>query len=94
MKNTIINIDFKGYIQVAFKDLKIINIENEVIDLSQLKPKQVIKGIKSGLYFIQFVENYDIALDGETDLEASIEEEEEGQDRKSYTDDQDRENYT
>ncbi len=76
---TTINIDFSGFIQVEFNDLKLTRINNESgklepIDITTITPEQAIEGIKQGNYFIQFMDNYKEALDGEETLEASIEE--------------------
>lgn len=74
-----INIDYRGFIQVDYNDLKIQKIGEEGhlinVDITTITPEEAIEGIKRGDYFIQFIENLKVALDGEDELEASIEEE-------------------
>lgn len=75
-----INIDFKGFIQVDYADLKITKINDvtgnmEPVDVSTITPQEAMEGIKTGLYFVSLNENLANALDGEDETEVSIEEE-------------------
>jgi hypothetical protein len=76
---TTINIDFKGYIQVDYVDLKISKIDDKgdyvPVDISTITPQEAVEGIKKGDYYLDLKPNLDFALDGEETIEASIEEE-------------------
>lgn len=77
----VINIDFKGYIQVDKNDLKIQKIEDEGfelvdVDTTVLTGEEVVNLLKSGKGFLKsFGETYlNDVLDGEENFEFSVEE--------------------
>lgn len=68
-------IDFEGYIKVDKNDIVLndINSKNfDIVDVKKLSSKEIIDGIKNGIYLINFDETRKNTLDGEEHFHVEI----------------------
>jgi dihydrodipicolinate synthase/N-acetylneuraminate lyase len=70
-----INIDFKGFIEVAKNDVCLYGIDENTLErqqINKLSTKQIVDGLKDGTYMLNFVESYANAIDGSEEYEFSV----------------------
>jgi hypothetical protein len=67
-------LNFEGYSDIDKNDVVIETINPvtsfmEKVDVSNMTTKEIVEGVKNGIYYINFMETYKNTLDGECILE-------------------------
>jgi len=70
----IINIDFKGHMEIDKDDIHLMIIDKTTgnlkqIDTNNLSSDEIIEGFNNGVYYISFSKCYDKQLDGSLECE-------------------------
>lgn len=74
-----IYIDFNGHLEMAKEDMKIQRIDEATgamvpVDVTNLSAEEIVNGLKSGKYYLSFVECYQNAVDGSDSFEYELDE--------------------
>ena len=67
-------LNFEGYSDIDKNDVVIETINPvtsfmEKVDVSNMTTKEIVEGVKNGIYYINFMETYKNTLDGDCTLE-------------------------